>query len=375
VCTTRESSEPIAGVTLIPGVTTGEEGCYSFTDPAGVVVAPYKDDPLEAGVNLLDKLLMMEHILGITQLSPFQVKAADLSLNGIVSTLDAVYIDKILDGTFVPTFPHNWRFFEQITMAESADISNPLVPYRFIGVKMGDVDNSLVLSASGGLTETGLVIRDEILNAGETYDVPVMLDGNYRISGVTMALAIDPSAGEILSVEAPQLPEFSMSDHVTIEPGRVTIDYLAPEAYLVTGAPVAAAMPFLQVRFRAGQNAILNEELTMASGRENLLREAGTDIPVSLDVEWEDVIISSVITAGDARQVSFYPNPVTDRIRFAGLDAADAGRVLVVDVTGRMVFQDMLRETLDLADLTTGTYYLTVEFADGTRGSGVMYKM
>jgi hypothetical protein len=375
VCTTRESSEPIAGVTLIPGITTGEEGCYSFSDPAGVVVAPYKDDPLEAGVNLLDKLLMMEHILGITQLSPFQVKAADLSLNGIVSTLDAVYIDKILDGTFVPTFPHNWRFFEQITMAESADISNPFVPYRFIGVKMGDVDNSFVLSATGGLPETGLVIRDEILNAGETYGVPVMLDGNYRLNGVTIALAIDPSAGEILSVEAPQLPDFSMDEHVTIEPGRVTIDYLAPSAYFVAGVPVASTMPFLQIRLRAGQNTILNEELGLDGSRDNLLREAGTDIPVSLNVAWEEVIISSVITAGEARQLSFYPNPVTDRIRLAGLDAADTGRIHVVDVTGRVVFRDMLRETVDLSGLTTGTYYLTVEFADGSRGSGVMYKM
>ena len=375
VCTTRENSEPIPGVTLVPGVTTGEEGCYSFTDPAGVVVAPFKDDPLEAGVNLLDKLLIMEHILGITQLSPFQQKAADLNLSGFVSTLDTVYVDKILDGTFVPTFPHNWRFFEQLTMAESADISNPLLPYRFIGVKMGDVDNSFVLSATGGLPETGLVIRDEILNAGETYDVPVMLDGNYRLNGVTMALAIDPSAGEILSVQAPQLPDFSMDDHVTIGPGRVTIDYLVPNAYFAAGVPVASTMPFLQVRLRAGQNTILNEELRLDGSRDNLLREAGTEIPVRLDVEWEDLIISSVITAGDARQLSFYPNPVTDRIRFAGLDGADSGRIHVVDVMGRVVFRDMLRETVDLSGLMTGTYYLTVEFADGTRGSGMLYKL
>lgn len=373
VCVTRETSEPIPGVTLVPGIETDETGCHAFGDPQGVIVTPVKDSPLAEGVNLLDKVLITEHVLGITQLTPFQLKAADLNQSGYVSTVDIVAIDKILDGTFVPPFPHNWKFFDQVTMAESMDISNPLQAYHFIGVKMGDVDNSFPLGAQGELPEVGLVIRDEILNAGEQYTVPVRLDRNLRINALSMTL--EAGDGDIQDVSAPGLPGFNASEHVTLADGKAFIQYAAPNEYLQNGVAIPASTDFLVLDLQAGSNSILNETLTLDGSRENLLKEAGSSIPRAVGFDWENVIISSTITAGAGRQLKFYPNPVADELHFDGVSTEDRGMLRVADVSGRTVFQSELRPMMDLSDLVTGTYYLLVEFASGERGTGTLVKL
>jgi len=373
VCITRENSEPIPGVTLVPGIETDESGCHAFGDPQGVIVTPVKDSPLAEGVNLLDKVLIQEHVLGITQLTPFQIKAADLNQNGYVSTVDIVAIDKILDGTFVPPFPHNWKFFDQVTMAESMDISNPLQAYHFIGVKMGDVDNSFPLGAQGELPEVGLVIRDEILNAGEQYAVPIRLDRNLRLNALSMTL--QPGDGEIMAISAPGLPGFSASEHVLLADGKAFIQYSAPNEYLENGVAVPASSDFLVLELQAGSNSILNETLTLDGSRENLLKEAGSSIPRTVDFDWENVIISSTITTGDGTGLKFYPNPVTNELHFDGLSTKDQAVLHIADVSGRIVFQSELHPTMDLSGLVTGTYFLVVEFDSGERGTGTLIKL
>ncbi|MFZ1677713.1 MAG: hypothetical protein WAT91_10595, partial [Saprospiraceae bacterium] len=145
VCVMRENGDPIPGVELIPGVETDADGCHTFENPNGIIVTPVKDSPLAEGVNLLDKILLLEHLLGIHELTSYQKLAADLNGSFTLTAIDVLEMNKILDGTLIPSFEHNWKFFERTTQAHFADISDPFKAYKFIGIKMGDIDNSFPL--------------------------------------------------------------------------------------------------------------------------------------------------------------------------------------------------------------------------------------
>lgn len=365
VCISRENGDPIPGVELIPGITTDETGCHSFENPDGIVVTPVKDSPIEEGVDLLDKILLMEHVLNIRTLTPYQMIAADLSQNGILTTLDVVLLDKILNGTFIPTFEHNWKFFERITQSSSIDISDPLRAYKFVGVKMGDIDNSLDLGNAPPPEVISLTINDEILNQKEEYMVPFYLEKNERISGYSVQIRNDDDNIDFLNVLAPSLPGFTFENNVTITPGMLRINWIAPEDYLETGVAIPEGTPLFILQFKPLDNTILSETLTLEPEDKNFLKPGAGEDALALKFAWENIIISSVLNPGMTHKLEFYPNPAVDEIHFQGFDPSARGKVSVIDATGRVFTTADLAETLDISAIQQGMYYLTVTLETG----------
>ncbi len=375
VCVTREDGEPIPGVTLAPGIVTDDSGCYSFDDPSGMVITPLKDAPLQEGVNLLDKIMLMEGILAIRTLSYYQNRAADLSQNQVISTLDVVMLDKILDGTFVPSFDHNWMFFDQLTHQQSMDISNPFLPYHFIGVKMGDLDNSAPLNGFGGFDPIGLQCDDEILNKKEQYEVSFKLSEDTRVQGFTLRLENPLNTLNISGITAEGLPGFSMDTHVVIEPGAITINYIAPEEYLNYGIALPSGSALFKLAFSPTINTFLSQELVLSTNQDNILRSREDESGLEFALDWENLIISSVIGLEDGQVIEFFPNPVTDEIQFKGLDQDQSGRISVFDPLGRMHYQGPLADQVNLSDLTPGLYYLNIRLDNGKMHTAPMTKM
>lgn len=365
VCVIRENGEPIPDVELVPGIYTGADGCHVFENPEGITVTPIKDSPIEEGVNLLDKILIMEHVLSIRNLSQYQLYAADLSQNGIVSTLDVVMLDKILNGTFNPTFEHNWKFFERNSQAPSIDISDPLRAYKFVGVKMGDIDNSFDLGSAPLPDIISLTINDEILNQKEEYMVPFYLEKNERISGYSVQIRNDDNNIEFLNVLAPSLPGFDFESNVTITSGLVTINWIAPEDYLRNGVSIPEGTPLFIVELKPLKNTILSETLTLESADNNFLKPGAGKEALALKFAWENIIISSVLNPGQAHKLQFYPNPVSDEIHFQGFDPGARGTVSVADATGRIHLTSGLNPVLDAQRLEPGMYYLAVRMENG----------
>lgn len=375
VCVTREDGEPIPGVTLAPGIVTDDTGCYSFDDPTGMVVTPLKDAPIQEGVNLLDKIMMMEGVLGISTLSYYQNKAADLSQNQTVSTLDIVLLDKLIDGTLVPAFDHNWMFFDQLTHAQSMDISNPFLPYHFIGVKMGDLDNSAPLNGFGGFDPIGLQCDDEILNKKEQYEVSFKLSEDTRLQGFTLRLENPQNTLNVSGITAEALPGFHMDSNVVIEPGAITINYIAPEEYLNYGIALPSGSILFNMEFSPTINTFLSQELVLSTDQENILRSLEDESGLEFTLDWENVIISSVIGIEDGQVIEFFPNPVTDEIQFKGLDQNQPGMIRVFDLLGRLHYQGPLAGQVSLGDLLPGMYYLNIMLDSGKIYTAPMTKM
>jgi len=122
-------------------------------------ITPEKDTMPLNGVTTFDLVLIRRHILGSDTLnSPYKIIAADINNSGTVTTFDIVEIRKLI--LIINTdFPNNtsWRFvdaayvfpnpmdpfLEQFPESITVDsVSADLINLDFIGIKIGDVNNS-----------------------------------------------------------------------------------------------------------------------------------------------------------------------------------------------------------------------------------------
>lgn len=358
VCVTTEDGKPIPGVELIAGVITDDSGCHEFPDPEGIIVTPVKDSPFECGVNILDLIILNEGLLGIHPLSGYQQYAADLNNSQGVTAIDIVVFRKFLLGDFTPVWSHAWRFFEQTTHLGSVDISDPFTPYKFIGVKMGDLDNSCLMNFT--LEDIILRTEDEVLNAGETYSIPFYLERNENLDGFALRLKNENNNLEFLSVTAPNIPGFDPVSNVLNSLNTLTIQWVSPWQFLLNGVAVDSTEPLFILNIRASENIILNEHLSLETTFDNLLKPSDDD-PLRIRLAWEDIVISSIVEIGNGRKIEFYPNPVTEILHLKGFTSEEAGKVFIIDPLGRIAFEGKIQTTLDISHLGVGMYYVVFE--------------
>jgi len=164
---TNELSTPIVNATVyISGpvndsIVTGNDGSYTFDGiPLGQVVGLRvdKEDAAAAGVSTGDQLLIAKHSLAVDPLdTPYKILAADVNNSGSISVTDRISIQKIILGIDLEFEGQpEWRFlpaswplgndpFENHPLPETFminDITGNISGLDFIGVKLGDVNNS-----------------------------------------------------------------------------------------------------------------------------------------------------------------------------------------------------------------------------------------
>lgn len=143
-------------------VLTNEQGFYEFTNvPYGGIyeVTADKDVNAKNGVSTFDLVKITQHIIGLSALgSPYKMLASDVNNSNTISTLDLIFIRRII-LSIDPEFAEvpSWFFmpfdyvFDDPEDPFSADIppgiminsfSESVENVDFMGVKMGDVNNS-----------------------------------------------------------------------------------------------------------------------------------------------------------------------------------------------------------------------------------------
>ena len=188
---------------------TGESGQYAFENmPLGgsYEVVPMKNtDPLN-GISTLDLVYIQRHILGLELItSPYKLIAADINKNNEVSAIDLIELRKLILGINdeIPT-NLSWRFIESNfifvdptnpwlgTLPETHVIEklNLTEVIDFIGVKIGDVNNSVVTSLNS----------EEI----ESRNRSIELEFDYKIDQVTGFLRADVYTKEEFELDGMQ---------------------------------------------------------------------------------------------------------------------------------------------------------------------------
>ena len=365
VCITHEQGQPIPATVLIPGIETDTSGCYTFENPDGIIVSPSKSSPQNEGVNVLDMILMKEYILGHITLSFYERLAGDMNNSYGMSALDMVMMARLIQGILETPLPKVWRFFEQVTHYPFIDISNRNQTYKFIGTKTGDIDNSYFLGTPDH-EDIFLKVEDEILNKGETYQIPIYLSEDVNIKGFSLRISNPNQHIEFLGVTAPDLPEFEGNNAIHLDTNEISILYVTTGMFLDQGLPINFFDPIVILEIKTNENVILNEELVLVTTFDNLLKPGGDDPPRDLHFEWEDVIIDHVASLGPGRDLKIYPNPVRDQLYIKGLAADDGGIVRILDGLGRQILTTPLQPMINVSTLAEGLYYLTITMEDGS---------
>ncbi|MEN0004963.1 MAG: dockerin type I domain-containing protein [Bacteroidota bacterium] len=147
-------------------VYTNVIGGYNFEfvpNNAATTLTPLLDRNHKNGVNTLDLLILLRHILGVAPIEdPYQLIAADVDRSGDISVSDIIELRRLilsidtelrgntswrfLDANYTfsnPTNPWEDNFPELITYTPTVDSFS--FEGNFIGIKIGDVNNDAII--------------------------------------------------------------------------------------------------------------------------------------------------------------------------------------------------------------------------------------
>ncbi len=227
-----ENAEDIEDVAVtldggqMPAEMTDVSGEYAFPEmPYGgaYVVDPAKNtDPMN-GVSTLDLVLIQKHILQLEALnSPYKLVAADINADQEISAIDLVELRKLILGIYAD-FPANesWRFIDaafditsvdplSVTLPEVYEIEslNSDMIIDFVGVKTGDVNNSVTVNLTSTSSEARNVnalelnTEDIAFAKGDIIDVPFNVSDDMNLLGYQFTIDFDESVLELVSTNS-----------------------------------------------------------------------------------------------------------------------------------------------------------------------------
>lgn len=220
-----EMNEPIQDVMIqmsgLEDVGTGmqmtsEIGSYAFENVAygQYHIEPYSNhDPL-AGVSTLDLLLIQKHVLGQQLLeTPYKLIAADIDKNGTISAIDLIQLRKLILGIY-EEFPDNdsWTFiperhvfndpqapWDYPNYLDLMDMNGSEMEVDFVGVKIGDVNNSIEMESRNASEEhesNAIFLSTENVDfrKGDLVSVPIRLEKSTDLLGMQFTISFDESA-------------------------------------------------------------------------------------------------------------------------------------------------------------------------------------
>ena len=361
----------VAGVYPTPG-TTDDNGAFvvnSVPVSSALTITPTKDDNPLNGVTTYDLLLISKHILGITPLStPYQMIAADANKSNSITSFDIVEIRKLILG-INQEFPANtsWRFVDKAQV-----FSNPANPFQdqirenisavdamanltnenFVGVKIGDVNNtvvpnSLVVSDDRSVGTLLFDVNDRDVKAGEEFEVAFA--AAERTQGFQMTLNLNGlEVSEIVGNDKVNSSNFG------VHANALTVSVDGAESFTV--------------KFRAAKAGKLSEMMNVSSSITKAEGYSMTNGRMEVALRFDGKTISGVGFELYQNQ----PNPFVNKT-FVGFNLPEAATatLTVYDETGRAVFTqkgDFAKGynaiSLDRALLnTTGVLYYTLETA------------
>ena len=204
---------------------TNGDGNYAFPSMAfggSYRVVPEKDYDYLNGVSTLDLIAIQKHILGTARIeSPYKLIAADINRSGSITGSDLLELRKLILGVY-DELPNNtsWRFIDK-----SYKFIDPLNPFAydipeiydiltfdqsmiidFIGVKVGDINNTAIANASEGRIDRRSSYKfnyDLVENAYEADQIIEILfssDQLDQVIGIQHSLVVNPDLAEIIEV-------------------------------------------------------------------------------------------------------------------------------------------------------------------------------
>jgi hypothetical protein len=237
------TSPPYIPPVQIMSDTTGCAHLAGYVSSSNYVITPIKNDNPLNGVSTYDLVQISKHILGLKPLgSPYKMIAADANKNGSVTTFDVVEIRKLILGIY-SSYPNNtsWRFVPKnyvfpnpynpvsATFPETKTKADLALSPDFVGIKIGDVNNSVISNATGdAATERGpmsfLMMPDLHLKAGQILEIPVRVTNSSDWLGLQLHLHCNPDALIPLACLPGAIPDMT-AGHYHVSPSGLSVSW------------------------------------------------------------------------------------------------------------------------------------------------------
>ncbi len=320
------------------------------------------------GISTADLIYIQRHILGAELLdSPYKRIAADVNNDGRINGQDLIELRKLVLGVY-NEFPQNtsWRF---VDADQTLDINNPwnfnesimvenlsadMMTEDFIGVKIGDVNNSVDVKAAyttsnpNTAKSINLNFSDRQVEAGETVEVTVTSNDINNVFGYQFTLAT-PGL-QLMSVKAGNA-------NVSDANFGVFGDVLTTSWNTVEGVD---AGDLFTMTFKSTNSGMLSEILSVNSSITSAEAYVGSNLEVV------NISINNSASDVDYALMQNEPNPFSNATVIGYEMAKEAiATFTVYDVTGKVL-------TTKVVNATKG--YNTIELSKSELGaSGVLY--
>ncbi len=339
-------------------VMTSEAGWYHFPDvPAGASceLKPYKNEGLLNGVTTYDLIKISKHILGQELLgSPYKVIAADANNSGAVTTYDVVLIRKAI--LYVSDeFPNNtsWRFVHEgyefpdpddpflEPFPESAwlnNINKDVYGHHFIGIKVGDVNNSANFNFSNGNEDRGgeelvLAANDVMLKKGETVEIPVYAEAPILLEALQATIQFDAAKIVFKGLAAASL-DITEKNYALPLSGSVTLSWDTPDGGLFIGKSDV----FFMLQFQVLENTSLREAIAINSTMTPAIAYSNGGNPLNVSWRTHEVPHMPVGAASFFQLAQNKPNPFSNETKVLFfLEERMPVQLKIVDVSGREI--------------------------------------
>ena len=358
----QDNGDPIAGVEAnmdmedegVEMNQTGDDGTVVFEEMNSCDMQGFqlnKEDLASNGVSTADLIVLQRHILGLEILdSPYKLLAADVNNSGSLTTLDLIHMRNVILAkernfpsnvvwTFIPadyTFDDPTNPFDEDFQANQMSFEDtPESNYTFIGVKEGDIDNSVrgnnLASVEVRSNESLMIsVEDKEIIAGNTYEAIITVNDLASIEGYQFGLNYDNSAIELSDIASTStnLPGISANNFAIFEDlGLITTSWNTFNANLPEKGT-------FNITFTAIQSGRLSDYLSLNS---NITSPEAYRQHETIGVELE---FKATTTSVD--QFVLYqnePNPFTQNtlIRF-DLPESSEVTITVFDASGRTLF-------------------------------------
>lgn len=370
ICVESGNGDPITQIDLglfqsgaFSNIHYNDEGCiefilndlnnsFTFSDGLGMEIDV-------SGINVADLQMIQDHALGENVLTtPAQLIAGDYTGDGRISAADRVAINNLILGKIDFAY---WRLYDKKKSEEEQtgeiliDLNNRF--HNIIIFKSGDLDFSY-FSDKSLIEKINIKVQDQILNKGEYYTIPLILQEDISTRSVQIEFTQDESLFDQFSYSTLSPDNFILPED-EFEEKIVLLTFLHEVQHLKQGDTL------VNIRFRAMENGILSEMLTFHSEENNIAVMPIGQLPKEIVLDWSERIINTNLNELELEKISLYPNPATDFLEIKGISSSVSYHI--TDILGKQCDAGFLdfNSRLELNKLNAGMYFLTISNSSG----------
>ncbi len=395
------TGKQINGVTISNnGTASSFSGSYNYSvlaNSTNILRASKNNDVSKPnGVTTLDIALVQSHILGKTILSsPLKIIAADVNGDKSVSTLDIVYMKRLIlgiDTTFTNPSTKQTRLWAFVDSSYTFASQTSPFPFRdsinfsglsvgstsqtFIGMKLGDVNwdwNSAIARPATAANAVVLTYDPIKATTGNLIRVPVKISNFKDMQGMQFTISFNADAMKWKGISN-NLLNIEMGTNHT-EEGKLTFLWNDPNNEYKT---LEDGSIIMELVFEKKGNCI-NEQLDLNSSITSV---------EAFDKDYQHYNVVMKPASINAEEITenwmVSPNPAINGVIKTQLQLKENKMIVfrVIDITGKVVLEqkrDCVRgnNLITLQEnklLSIGTYYLQALGVEGTEVKKILVK-